>query len=834
MTDSFNTIVSAVRKNLPVDFLRFLVVGGASTVINYGIFFLLYRYTAVPYAWASTIGYVSGLLFGYVLNRSWSFVSVLGNQIKEFGLYFAVYAVGLGVNILILETAVRGAGLSPLAANILAITASTLTNFFGCKYIVFNQNAHAKLQKVATYLTPAFWIILAIKIASSFFFASHYATEGFLPFVSYFITTFKNPYDFFSALGLSVFPYPAGMLFFMSAPFVVFKALLPAAVFGSINIQLFLLRVPVLLADVLIYIILCYLLPFKEKKVLWLYFASPILFYINYYHGQLDVIPTALLLLSLLLIFRKKDAAAFLVLGLGIATKTHLLVALPFYCVYFYRERGDLWRITRLVILSAATFVVVNLPALSGGFFHSILGSPEAQRLFYLSIPFVFNGLAFYVAPAVLLIIFYKFASQRKLNKDSLLLTIGLSYTVLISLVPPMQGWFYWALPFLVFFFVKFKNAPLFSFWMMNVFFILYFLFARDGDVFQCLAPIAPALAAIPAPFTLLANAGVNAGLLESLLFTCLEASLVMNAFWAYRVGMSSNKIYQNASRPFIFGIAGDSGVGKSTLAAAYGSVVGSHNLVCVNGDDLHKWERGHENWKAVTHLNPKGNYTHLDLEQAMALARGENVTRPAYDHATGKFEAPVTLEAKKFILFQGLMPFVLQRMRELFNFRIYMEADEEVRVNWKLGRDTAERAQSREAIEEQIRARAEDARKFIHPQRDFADLIIRYATDALGALEVSYWIKNSFFMDTLVERLEQVEGFHIAHQYVDIEFQKITFSGDISVDEVEKIAYQLFPNIIDLIENYPAFESGIAGVHQLFFVGILQNFYKLSNDLLE
>jgi uridine kinase len=690
-------------------------------------------------------------------------------------------------------------------------------------------------KRIAGYFTLPFWIILAIKIVASFLFGSHYATQGFIPFLDYFTATLKNPYDFFFAQGLNVFSYPAGMLAIMSVPFFIFRTILPAAIYTSIHVQLFLLRIPVLIADVLIYVLLCYLLPFKEKKVLWLYFASPILFYINYFHGQLDVIPTALLLLSLVLLFRGEDTWSLFVLGVGMATKTHLIVALPFYCVYFYRNNASVRRIGRLIVLSLGTFVAINLAASSPGFFYAVFNNPEQQRLFYLVVPFMFDNLQFFVAPAMLLFVFYQFASYKKLNKDSLLLVIGLIYTVLVFLVPPMQGWFYWALPFLVFFFVKFRNSPLLSFWMMGAFYILYFIFIQDGDLFQSLAPTFPALAAIPAPFALLAAHGINAGLLENLLFTALETTLLVNILWAYGAGISSNKLYQKITKPFVVGIAGDSGVGKTKLAQAFERLIGPRNTVRLCGDDVHKWERGHENWNVVTHLNPKGNNVHLDLEQIAAFLRGESIRRPVYDHTSGTFGKPVLLEPKRFTIFEGLMPFVLDRMRPLFNFKIYIEADEVVRVDWKIKRDGEARGHDTEAIARQIESRRPDATAFIHPQKEFADLVIRYTRageSALdGGLAMECSLRNSIFIEPVVEALTQAPGLRVEHTYADINFQKATFSGNIAREEVEKIAYELFPSASDLLEHDLQFDDGFTGICQLIFLSVVNNFYKSAND---
>ena len=808
-----------------------MIVGIASTVVNYGLFLALFKAIGVNYVISSVSGYIVGLFFGYVLNRGWTFSSVTENRKKEFLLYLGIYTFSLVLSVVVLRMAVEVLSVNPLISNILAIGASTVSNFFGLKFLVFNKRAAGLIGMVAVYFTPAFWIIFAVKAASSFLFGSHFATDGFIPFLNYFAETLGNPYEYFSGAATIPFPYPGGMLLIFGIPFVAIKSLLPFGAVLSESVYLFLLRLPILVADVLVYLILCFLLPTKEKKVLWLYFASPVLFYISYFHGQLDVVPTALLLLSVLLFFREKKVAAFLLLGLGIAAKTHLLAALPFYLVYAYRKGAGFPRLALFFGLALLPFFVLNPYLLSQGFLGAVFNNPEQARLFSISIPFGFKDLRFFIAPAAILLIFFRFASYRKVNKDFFLLALALVYTTLIALVPPMQGWFYWSLPLLIFFFIQFRGAPFLALGAAQGFYLLYFFFTSGSDVFQSISPLIPAFAGFPTPFSVLEE--VSAGLgsrAENILFTALEASLLMSVFWAYRVASSSNIFYQGAAKPFVVGVGGDSGVGKTKLAGALARLVGERNMVRLCGDDVHKWERGHENWKVITHLNPKGSHVHLDLEQARSFLRGESVERPSYDHATGKFGAKTTLEPKRFVVFEGLMPFLLERMRRLFDLKIYIEADEESRIGWKLARDSKERGHTRESIEGQIASRKPDAERFIHPQREFADFIIRYSKSG-EALKMECWIRNSFFVEHVVDSLTKVSALSVSHEYVDLHFQEVSFTGQISKEKILEIAYQIFPNASDLVDNYPDFEDDFDGVLQLLYLAVLSSHYKLEHD---
>ena len=814
---------SIVRK-----FCKFAAVGFTSTVINYGIFFVAAAFFHVYYAWAFVFGYVSGAIFGYFYNRSWTFSPITEKRYKEFGVYFLIYALSLAVSVSALQVLVEQAGLNLYLAAVLSIGISMVTNFLGCNFIVFDQRRIAQIEKVSKFFTPAFFWILAIKIIGSFYFGSHYIVQGFLPFVDYFSRTFLNPYQHFFQAHQMVFPYPGGMLWVLSLPYAVLLRILPHQLFASLNFQLLVLRLPLLIADVLLYIILCLMLPTKQKSVLWLYFASPILFYINYFHGQLDVIPTALLFLSIFALFRGRNWYSFLFLGLGIACKTHLLAVLPFYWIYLYRNHFSLRKIIALTLAATVVLFACNPFLGSPGFLAMVLNNPEQQRLFFLALPFTFDNLMFYMAPAAILFILYRFASYKRLNLDSLLLTLGLTYIVLIALVPPMQGWYYWSLPFLIFFFIKFDGGP-FGLWMLSALYLLYFVIAKDSDIFESLRPLSLHLSALPNPFHYLAMRGVSPSMLENLSFTALESTLIACSVWAYSVGTTTTELFQKKKKRFVLGVAGDSGVGKSTLVNVLGQIFGNHNAVFLNGDDVHKWERGDAHWQNVTHLNPKGNYVHTDLEHLLALLRGEKIQRLSYDHGSGKFIGPVELVPNNFIVSQGLMPFMLDRMRDLHDLKIFMETDEALRQKWKTQRDRGERGHTEQSVSEQIQIRKPDAERFIYPQKPFADWIIRYLP--LNEPEdymVEYRFKNSVFLDALTDELAKIGTLKIEHNYTDSNYQQVSLSGKLPKEQVSELAYKLYPNIFDLVENQPVFLDDLKGLHQLFFINYLNHFYRL------
>ena len=366
----------------------------------------------------------------------------------------------------------------------------------------------------------------------------------------------------------------------------------------------------------------------------------------------------------------------------------------------------------------------------------------------------------------------------------------------------------------------------------MNAFILLFFCFTVNSDIFQSLSVTFKQFALFPKPFEAVQSTGLNAILIQNLIFTALQVSILINAYWCYKMWTYHNNYYIEKDHPFIFGIGGDSGVGKSTLAMNLGKVTGKENLIILSGDDAHKWERKDKNWKLYTHLNPIANKIHTDAEHLYALIDGKTIERVSYNHKTGKFSKPQQLSKNQFILFQGLHPFILENLRPIYDLKIYIEAEEKLRVIWKINRDSKKRGYSKAKIKQQLKKRKDDAKKFIYPQKQFADWIIRYELID-NSLKVISKFKNSIPLDSLIKELRGIKTLKITHNYVDMNYHEISYKGIIKKNDVEKIAYKLYPDIYELLNYYPSFKSDIKGIQQLLFINYLNYYYsqKVKNN---
>src|SRR5262249_25627910 len=149
---------------------------------------------------------------------------------------------------------------------------------------------------------------LVLKVMMGSFLASHYLRDLFIPFVNYFVESgFSNPWQYFGSINhWDSFPYPPAMLFPFALARAVFHPLLPAGIWTVSMGHFLVMRLPLLFADLTILGLLLKWFPSRSSRVLWLYWASPLAIYISYWHGQLDIIPTALFLVSVYLICEQR------------------------------------------------------------------------------------------------------------------------------------------------------------------------------------------------------------------------------------------------------------------------------------------------------------------------------------------------------------------------------------------------------------------------------------------------------------------------------------------------------------------------------------------------
>jgi phosphoribulokinase len=183
----------------------------------------------------------------------------------------------------------------------------------------------------------------------------------------------------------------------------------------------------------------------------------------------------------------------------------------------------------------------------------------------------------------------------------------------------------------------------------------------------------------------------------------------------------------QGMERPIFVAIGGDSGSGKSTLTAGFYRIFPQDQITTLCLDDYHGLDRRERNLIGVTALDPRANNFALMENQLLALKRGNTITKPVYDHSDGTFGPPEEVHPREVVIVQGLHPFLVPGVRGLFDLNVWLDPETELKHRWKVQRDVAKRGYTPEQVHAEIAAREADVAAYITPQRDFADLVVRF-----------------------------------------------------------------------------------------------------------
>ncbi|MGI8652573.1 MAG: phosphoribulokinase [Geodermatophilaceae bacterium] len=189
------------------------------------------------------------------------------------------------------------------------------------------------------------------------------------------------------------------------------------------------------------------------------------------------------------------------------------------------------------------------------------------------------------------------------------------------------------------------------------------------------------------------------------------------------RMGRASD-----AQRPVMIAIAGDSAAGKTTLTQGLVDAVGKDRITAICVDDYHRYDREERKPLPFTALHPDCNYVQIMEQHLQMLATGQPILKPVYDHSTGMLVRPELVEPKEFLIVEGLLPLSTKLARACFDVTVFLDPVEEIRREWKIGRDTKKRGYDRAQVEAEMDKREPESEEFIRPQRAFADIVVRFA----------------------------------------------------------------------------------------------------------
>jgi uridine kinase len=194
-------------------------------------------------------------------------------------------------------------------------------------------------------------------------------------------------------------------------------------------------------------------------------------------------------------------------------------------------------------------------------------------------------------------------------------------------------------------------------------------------------------------------------------------------------------------TKPFLLGVAGGSGSGKTTVAERLTGLIGEPDLALVRLDAYYR-DRNHlpfEERAAINYDHPDAFDWPLLLDHVDALLDGLEVEVPVYDFASYvRLPERVTVAPARVVVVEGILVLYEPELRERFDLRVFVDTDADVRFIRRLERDVAERQRSVESVVEQYLATVRPSHEqFIEPSKRYADVIFPQGGMNEPALEV-------------------------------------------------------------------------------------------------
>jgi uridine kinase len=651
---------------------------------------------------------------------------------------------------------------------------------------------------------PLFLAGLAIRLAMLALLVPKAAADWYAPFLASSISALSlDPWSLYLGKGGQLAAFPYG--------YVMWFALLPLTLLAKLAgigaIQAY--GASLLAADFALLLVLRRMLPGRDKLLLGTYWLSPIVLLTTYCLGLNDLIPVLLLVVALYHTRRLSLLWAGVFCAAAISAKLSMVLAVPFFLIYLGRNRGLQRYLLPYLRGLAGAGLLLGLPFLaSGAGMQMLFNNPEMGKAYQ----FVLNvgaDTVIYVLPLAYLVMLYFAWRVRRMNFELFNAVLGLGFLLVVLLTPASPGWFVWIVPLLVFYQAVSGRVTV-------------ILTATFSGLF-----VLSNLLVTPLSSMIGAYSWVDAQKM-SLLHTMMTAVGVVLAMRICRETVSANDFFRFSRKPFVIGIAGDSGAGKDTLAESLRGLFGKHSTAHLSGDDYHLWDRQKPMWQVMTHLSPMANDLESYATDLMALTDGRAILSRHYDHKSGKMSRPFRVRSNDFIIASGLHALYLPVLRDCYDLSIYLDIDEGLRRHYKLQRDVLERGHSAEKVLSSLDRREPDSVRYVRPQARHASLVMslqpiqpRLLGETLGseAPKVKLMVRSRNGLNELSLRrvLVGVCGLHV-DMTMDDQANEITLTidGDATPDDIAMAAASLFPRVVEFLDIAPQWKEGSLGLMQL------------------
>jgi uridine kinase len=184
-----------------------------------------------------------------------------------------------------------------------------------------------------------------------------------------------------------------------------------------------------------------------------------------------------------------------------------------------------------------------------------------------------------------------------------------------------------------------------------------------------------------------------------------------------------------DARRPFLIGVAGGTGSGKTTVAERLASIIEQHDLAVLKLDCYYRdrSELPFEERAAINYDHPDAFDWPLLMEHLAALTARRQAPMPVYDFARHLRTDEVTcVHAGPVVVVEGILVLFEPRLRDVLDLKVYVDTDPDVRFIRRLERDVADRGRTPASVIDQYLTTVRPMHlQFVEPSKRYADVIV-------------------------------------------------------------------------------------------------------------
>ena len=189
-----------------------------------------------------------------------------------------------------------------------------------------------------------------------------------------------------------------------------------------------------------------------------------------------------------------------------------------------------------------------------------------------------------------------------------------------------------------------------------------------------------------------------------------------------------------------LIGIAGGTGSGKTTLTRHLKEHFGD-SVTVISHDSYYKRHEGktYEERALVNYDHPSAFDTDLLIQHLQELKAGQAVQCPVYSYVEhNRTDETVTVYPNKVIIVEGILIFQNPTLREMFDIKIFVETDADVRILRRALRDVEQRGRTLQSVVNQYLTTVKPMHEqYVEPSRKYADIVVLEGGHNLVALEM-------------------------------------------------------------------------------------------------